>query len=337
MEKRDGATPTWGRCCRRYGLASAGMTTSHETTTIDGRPAFALSPSRAADFKTCPLLYRFRTIDKLPEPPSTAATKGTLVHAVLDAVFGLPAGQRDATTAAAMVEPQWQQLSAAEPELAQLFSSDTQLAEWLDSARALIVGYFELEDPRRLEPQSREALIEVELKDADANSTLALRGYIDRLDVTAGGDVRVVDYKTGATPGESYESKALFQLKFYALLVWRTRGVVPKQLRLVYLASKQLLDYSPTEQELLSCERMLASLARAITSARESGEFAPRPSRLCGWCPHQALCPAHGGTPPPYPNPTKILMLKVHSGFPDTVGGGRETNSQCRNEPPSRP
>jgi len=33
----------------------------------------SLSPSRASDFKTCPLLYRFRSIDRLPEPPSPAA------------------------------------------------------------------------------------------------------------------------------------------------------------------------------------------------------------------------------------------------------------------------
>ena len=43
----------------------------------------ALSPSRAADFMVCPLLYRFRVIDRLPSPPSHAAARGTLVHAVL--------------------------------------------------------------------------------------------------------------------------------------------------------------------------------------------------------------------------------------------------------------
>ncbi|HEX2823388.1 MAG TPA: PD-(D/E)XK nuclease family protein, partial [Streptosporangiaceae bacterium] len=39
---------------------------------------WALSPSRAADFMTCPLLYRFRVIDRLPEPPTTATARGTL-------------------------------------------------------------------------------------------------------------------------------------------------------------------------------------------------------------------------------------------------------------------
>ncbi|MEO6999849.1 MAG: PD-(D/E)XK nuclease family protein, partial [Terracoccus sp.] len=41
----------------------------------------ALSPSRASDFMTCPLLYRFRVIDRLPSKPTTATARGTLVHA----------------------------------------------------------------------------------------------------------------------------------------------------------------------------------------------------------------------------------------------------------------
>src|SRR5260370_6564341 len=34
---------------------------------------WSLSPSRAADFMTCPLLYRFRVIDRLPAAPSAVA------------------------------------------------------------------------------------------------------------------------------------------------------------------------------------------------------------------------------------------------------------------------
>ena len=42
----------------------------------------ALSPSRAGDFQQCPLLYRLRVLDKVPEPPNAAAAKGTLVHEI---------------------------------------------------------------------------------------------------------------------------------------------------------------------------------------------------------------------------------------------------------------
>ena len=50
----------------------------------------ALSPSRASDFMNCPLLYRFRVVDRLPEAPSPAATRGTVVHTVLERLFDLP-------------------------------------------------------------------------------------------------------------------------------------------------------------------------------------------------------------------------------------------------------
>ena len=51
----------------------------------------ALSPSRAADFKQCPLLYRFRAIDRLPEAASAAQLRGSVVHAALEQLYGLPA------------------------------------------------------------------------------------------------------------------------------------------------------------------------------------------------------------------------------------------------------
>ena len=58
----------------------------------------ALSPSRASDFMQCPLLYRFRVIDKLPQAPSAAAARGTLVHSVLERrlrpACGRPHGRR---------------------------------------------------------------------------------------------------------------------------------------------------------------------------------------------------------------------------------------------------
>src|SRR5215218_6620246 len=151
-------------------------------------PAFlgSLSPSRAADFKTCPLLYRFRSIDRLPETPSRAATRGTVVHAVLEHLFDLPAGERTVEQAQADVLPSWQQLVDARPELAQLFSDDEQgieLTAWLESARELVKNYFALEDPRRLEPAAREELVEVVL------DGLRLRGYIDRLDISPAGDL----------------------------------------------------------------------------------------------------------------------------------------------------
>jgi putative RecB family exonuclease len=258
----------------------------------------ALSPSRAGDFKQCPLLYRFRAVDRLPEKPSRAQVRGTVVHAVLERLYRLPAQDRLPARAHALIQPVWDELSAAEPELAALFdgAEDPELTQWLASAGGLLDTYFTLEDPSRLEPAACEQLIEVETE-----SGLLLRGYVDRLDVAPAGQVRVVDYKTGASPRHVAEARALFQMKFYALVLLMTRGVVPAQLRLMYLADGEALTYHPDEPELRRFARTLDAIWAAILRAGRTGDFRPNPSRLCDWCSHQALCPAFGGTPPEYP------------------------------------
>ena len=201
----------------------------------------ALSPSRASDFMQCPLLYRFRVIDKLPQAPSAAAARGTLVHSVLERVFDLPAAGRTLDAAAAMVAPQWAALLEAEPELAALVDSDDPeaLALWVKDAVALVERWFSLEDPTRLEPAERELYVETDL------DGLTLRGYVDRLDVAPTGEIRVVDYKTGRSPSELFEGKALFQMKFYALVLWRLHGTVPRMLQLVYLGNSEIVALLP--------------------------------------------------------------------------------------------
>lgn len=256
----------------------------------------SISPSRAADFLSCPLRYRFRSIDRLPEPPNLEATRGTVVHAALERLFDLPAAARSVERAQALVEPAWQAVLAAEPELAALFPDAAGLDGWLGSARELVRAYFNLEDPTRIEPVAREALVETTLP-----SGLRLRGYLDRLDEAANGALRVVDYKTGKAPPPPFEARALFQMKFYALLLWRSRGVVPAMLQLVYLADQQVLRYVPEQLELAATERKLEAVSAAIEASFDRGEFRANPSRLCDWCAHQALCPAFGGTPPPLP------------------------------------
>ena len=277
-------------------------TVPDHTVAVDGElpPVVlgSLSPSRAADFKTCPLLYRFRCVDRLPEEPSRAAVRGTLVHAVLESLFDLPATGRTVEAARAMLPEAWAQVREAEPGVGTLFAADTdgaEFAEWMASAANLLGNYFTLEDPARLEPAAREERVEVIV------DGVRLRGIVDRLDVSPAGDLRVVDYKTGASPREAFEGKALFQMKFYALVLWRTRGVVPRQLRLMYLADTDTLSYAPDADELLRFERTLMAIWAAIQRGMQTGDFRPNPSRLCDWCDHKAHCPAFGGTPPPFP------------------------------------
>jgi putative RecB family exonuclease len=270
----------------------------------------SLSPSRAGDFMTCPLLYRFRVIDRIPEKPSPAAVRGTLVHAVLERLYDRPAAERTPPVALDLLGPEWERLLAEEPRLAELFGDDeagaTERQVWMAQAETMLQRYFTLEDPTRLEPASRELYVQTVLE-----SGLMLRGYIDRLDVAPTGEVRVVDYKTGSAPRADFEARALFQMKFYALVLWRTSGTVPRLLQLMYLGNGEVLRYSPDEADLLATERKVEALWRAIARAMDSGEWRPRTSRLCDWCDHKERCPEFGGTLPELPEKARPVTLEV--------------------------
>lgn len=268
-------------------------------TPVDGVNVLgSLSPSRASDFMTCPLRYRLRVIDKIPEAPSPAAVRGTVVHGVLEHLFDEPAGARTLRRATELVRPQWEGMLAGEPELAGLFAGEDalDLADWLDECGSLLETYFRLEDPQRLEPAEREVYVEHVL-----DSKLLIRGYIDRVDVAPTGEVRIVDYKSGRSPSELFEAKALFQMRFYALVLWRTRGEVPTLLQLIYLGNGEILRYAPDEADLLATERKVNALWDAIARATATGNWPARKSALCGWCDHKSRCPEWGGTPPPLP------------------------------------
>lgn len=289
-------------------------------TCVEPTRRAALSPSRINDFKQCPLLFRLRSIDRLPEPPSPAAVRGTLVHAVLERLFDLPARDRTAAAAAELVPGAWDQLRTAEPEVSGLFEGDASAErDWLSAAGQLLETYFTMEDPRRLEPAERELLCEVELP-----SGVLLRGIVDRLDVARDGALRVVDYKTGRSPSDDFVAAALFQMRFYALVLWRLRGVVPRRLQLIYLGDAQVLTYDPDEASLRATERTVEAVWQAIRRATVARTFRAKPSRLCGWCSHQAFCPSFGGTVPPWPQAQAERFLGVERTAGDQVVGGSE-------------
>lgn len=266
------------------------------TTSEPAAPRPGLSPSRTNDYLQCPLLFRLRTVDRLPEAPSAAASRGTLVHAVLERVFDEPAGQRTPGLAHELLGPAWDAMVERDPALTDLLATEGGLDGWFERATALIDTWFTLEDPNRLEPAEREMWVRTEL-DVDG-TVLELRGVIDRLDVAPDGALRVVDYKSGRSPRPGYESSALFQMRFYALALERVRGRLPAMLQLVYLGDGQILRRSPSATEVASTENRIRSVWSGVRSAASSGTWPTRTSRLCDWCSFRSLCPAFGGTPP---------------------------------------
>ncbi|MDU0477698.1 RecB family exonuclease [Staphylococcus chromogenes] len=255
----------------------------------------ALSPSRAGDYEQCPLLYRFRAIDRLPEPKTIAQVKGTLVHAVLEEMHKLPREQRTYPAAVKRLKPHWAQMTAEDAELEELVP-EADLYDFLVEARTLLRGYFEMENPQGFDAHECEMYVDTVLPNG-----VPVRGFIDRVDIAPTGEVRVVDYKTGKKPKPQWSQQARFQMRFYALVYWRLFGTIPAQLRLMYLKVIDHMVLAPSREELEFFERDLGELWAKIEGDGKSGIFRPRQSKLCGWCSFQELCPEFGGTPPDYP------------------------------------
>lgn len=255
----------------------------------------ALSPSRASDYQQCPLLYRFRAIDKLPEPKTVAQVKGTLVHACLEDMHKWEREARTFPAAVKRLKPNWAKMTERDPELLEVVPQE-KTYDFLVECRTLIRGYFEMENPQGFDASECEMYVDTTLPNG-----VPVRGFIDRVDVAPSGEVRVVDYKTGKKPLPRYSHDAQFQMRFYALVYWRLFGVIPTQLRLMYLKVIDSMYLAPSKEELEFFERDVADLWTKIESDGKSGDFRPKTSKLCDWCQHKALCPAFGGQPPAYP------------------------------------
>lgn len=249
----------------------------------------SLSPSKVTTFRDCALAFRFSAIDHLEEPPSPHLLKGTLVHRALERLFwNHDAGERGADTAHAELAVAWDEIA---DELDALDLHEGERTAFLADARSLVDGYLRLEDPDTVTVAGVELTLQVEL-----GGTL-LRGIIDRLDVTADGELVVVDYKTGRVPSERQEHHRLGGVQFYALLCEEVLGRRPAKVRLLYLREPVCIEADPSDQAITGLRRRTEAIWSAIEKACAAEDFRPKPSPLCSWCAYKPLCPAFGGDP----------------------------------------
>lgn len=244
-----------------------------------------LSPSRASDFKTCPQLFKFRAIDRLPEPTTIYQARGTTAHLALERFYDLSAELREPETLYDLFREAWTEVRGTE-EFLGLFESPADETAWGLESLQLLANYFKVEDPKLVEPHDRELDM---TEDLDG---MVIRGILDRIDRDPDGLLTITDYKTGKAPPERFALPAFFALKIYALLIRRRTGETPKELRLLYLNGPTMYRLEIDDNQLDGIEGQLRALWAAIDRAISSGHYPPRPGRLCDWCSFQNICPA---------------------------------------------
>ncbi|CAA9228784.1 MAG: RecB family exonuclease [uncultured Acidimicrobiales bacterium] len=251
----------------------------------------SLTPSKVSSFKDCALAFRFSAIDRLPEPASPAAYKGTLVHRALQLLFwDEPAGSRSMAAAMAKLEQAWAE-AQDDPEFVELSLTEADVTDFRADAELLVRRYFELEDPDQVQVIGTELRLEVEI------GSLKLRGIIDRLELDSNGDLVVTDYKTGRSPGASFEQSRMGGVHFYAFLCEQVLGVRPVRIQLLHLREPVAISMVPSDQSIRGLQQRTQAIWSAVERACETDSFKPKPGRLCDWCSFKAYCPAFGGDP----------------------------------------
>ena len=250
----------------------------------------SLSPSKVSSFTDCALAFRFSVIDRLPEPPSPAATRGTLVHAALERLHLLPPAGRTVEAALACLADATVELRD-DPEYVGLELSGDDEVAFHNEAAQLVRNYFRLEDPRTVRAIGLELMLTAEV------DGLPLRGIIDRLELDADGGLVVTDYKTGAAPSTQYERKRLAGVHIYSLLCEELLGRRPTRVQLLFLRDPLAIITEPSDRSTRGTRRTLGAVWQAVERACDREDFRPQPSRLCEWCSFRAYCPAFGGDP----------------------------------------
>ena len=287
------------------------------TETANGATAFtvplSLSPSRVSSFTTCPMQFRFSSIQKLPEPPGVATTRGTIVHRALELLFVRRSVDR---TPAALHADLATALSEyrTHPDYVGLRLDDRASEVFDHECRSLVDKYFDMEDPTRVREIGLELWMSAEV------GHLTLRGIIDRLELDDDGGLVVTDYKTGRAPSGRYEQKSLAGVHFYAFLCHAVFDRIPSKIRLMYLKTGETIETAPSAQSVRFITTRTKAVWTAVERACTTGDFRPNTSTLCNYCSFQRWCPAFDGNPDDAEVEARAAYDALLAGEPVSVG-----------------
>ncbi len=250
----------------------------------DGRPSppRRLSPSGASTFEQCPRRWRFRYVDRLPDPPGPDALVGTFAHLVLERLMQQLPSRRTKGDARRIARASWPEVSGCD-DFRDLELDDEQAHRFRWRAWRAIEGLWDIEDPAGVDVRATEQQVTVTL------DGVPFRGVVDRVESEPDGLV-ISDYKSGRAPSARYAPGRLQQVLLYAAAIAAETGEQPVRAQLLYLGQK-VVSTGVDSAELAGAVEQLSSTWDAIGDACHTDEFSPNPGPLCDYCPYAELCP----------------------------------------------
>lgn len=144
-------------------------------------------------FRQCPQRWKFRYVDRLPDPPGEAALADTLAHRVLEELLNLEPPARTLDRARELAKQIWSETTSGEDFMALDLDTDgVRNFKW--AAWRAIEGLWDIEEPQAVE------VIDTETEVSGKIGGVPFIGHIDRVEVGPDGLI-VSDYKSGRAPG----------------------------------------------------------------------------------------------------------------------------------------
>ncbi len=259
-------------------------------------PHSYLSPSVLTDYIDCPLKFYYKHILRLEAPKEdddkTSLVFGTFFHASAEH-FELSG--RKASLAECM-EQAYEQLKQEEKGLISQFHRDM-----VENYLRGLQSYYERMPDRHFQEAEKEFVMNVAME----GMQLKFGGKIDRID-QEGENLILCDYKTGGNdeqykqidslfePEKADRAKYLFQIMFYAWLLWKQK---PIGVQILYIHKLQSKDYKPKVltydlQTHNQFDQKIKEYIKELFDTSEGKMWNSKPSeKKCRYCDFSSLCP----------------------------------------------
>jgi putative RecB family exonuclease len=264
---------------------------------FEGMPErlFVCTPSKLGAYEDCPRRYRYAYVDRPPPPkgpPWAHNSLGASVHTALRNWFDLPADRRRPAALATLLKATW--VGEGYRDADQERAVFRRALDWLEA-------YVTTLDPE-FEPLGVERVV------AARTGVLAFSGRTDRIDSRPGpqgGDLVIVDYKTGRAEPDRDDARGSRALALYAYAAERVFRRRCRRVELHHLPTGRVAAHDHTEESIArhvgraeATARDVVAAERAVAAGADPDEaFPTAPGPQCMWCDFRRACPAGAQAP----------------------------------------
>ncbi len=249
-----------------------------------------ISHSAISTFQQCPLRFRFRYVDRLPETEvSSSLVFGASIHRAIEFHFIALAAGLPSPGLGMLLRAFWAEWNARSVQALVRFAKGEDLRRVRVLAEQILLTFL-LDDVAR--PEGAIIGVERELRGRVTQDTPKLLARIDLI-TSAGDEVVITDFKTSRSKWSEHNAFcASDQLLRYAELV---QQLLPgKRIRAQFVVLTKSQTPTVQRQSIDTCERLRERskrIVRQVWSQIQEQQYYPAPSPFhCPHCPYRRRC-----------------------------------------------